>query len=110
MDPKLEREIHLLHKRVCHALADPNRVLILYALAEGPLCVSELVETLHVSQPTVSRHLAVLRERGLVKDERRGTAIYYHLTDRRVIEALDLLRAFLAGQREADLNLAQTLA
>jgi ArsR family transcriptional regulator len=109
VDPRLEQEIRLLHKRVCYALADPSRLLILYALAEGPLCVNELAKALHMSQPTVSRHLAVLRERGLLHTERQGTAIYYHLADRRVIEALDLLRALLAAQIEADSNLAQSL-
>ncbi len=110
VDPKLEQEIHLLHKRVCYALGDPSRLLILYALADGPMCVNELVRALRMSQSTASRHLAVLRERGLAGPERRGTAIYYHLTDRRVIQALDLLRALLAAQIQADSNLAQTLA
>lgn len=67
--------MYLLHERVCPALGDPKRLLILYALAEGPRCVNELVEVLQVSQPTVSRHLRVLRERGLVNTDRQGTAI-----------------------------------
>ncbi|MDY7042463.1 MAG: metalloregulator ArsR/SmtB family transcription factor [Chloroflexota bacterium] len=110
IDQKLEQEVHLLHKRVCYALADPNRVLLLYALSEGPLCVSELVEALDVSQPTVSRHLRVLRDRGLVNPERKGTAIYYNLTDRRLIEALDLLRGVLSAQMAANADLVQSLS
>lgn len=110
IDQKLEQEIQLLHKRICHALADPKRVLIIYALAEGPLCVNELVEVLNISQPTVSRHLGVLRDRGLVNTERKGTAIYYNLADRRLIDALDLLRAILAAQLAANADLAQSLS
>jgi DNA-binding transcriptional ArsR family regulator len=109
IDPKLEREVDLLHKRICYALGDPTRVLMLYALSEGPLCVNEMVDTLKLSQPTVSRHLRVLRERGLVNTEREGTNIYYSLSDRRIVDALDLLRAVLQAQMEAEAQVAQTL-
>ena len=66
MDERLEREVNLLHASICQALADPKRILILYALSEGPKNVSELTEALDVPQPTVSRHLKVLRERCLL--------------------------------------------
>jgi DNA-binding transcriptional ArsR family regulator len=110
IDPKIEQEVYLLHERVCPALGDPKRLLILYALAEGPLCVNELVEVLQVSQPTVSRHLRVLRERGLVNTERQGTAIYYSLADKRLIQAVDLLREVLEAQMAADADIAKALA
>ncbi len=97
-DSGLEREITLMHGRVCSGIADPKRVLILYALDKGPLCVTELVQATGMSQPAVSRHLRVLRERGLVAARRRGQSIDYRLADRRVIRALDLLRAVLARQ------------
>lgn len=105
MDAQLEREVYLLHERICQALADPKRVLILYALAEGARCVSDLVEELALPQPTVSRHLGVLRQRELVRAERRGTAVYYTLTDHRIIDALDTLRAILAAQLSAGADL-----
>jgi DNA-binding transcriptional ArsR family regulator len=109
IDPKLEQEIELLHGRICYALADPKRVLILYVLSKGSQCVGEVVEALQVPQSTVSRHLRVLRERGLVQTERQGTAVYYTLADRRVIEALDLLRGILATQLTASADLAESL-
>jgi len=110
LDPKLEQEIELLHQRVCPALGDPKRLLILYALARGPLCVNELCETLQLSQPTVSRHLRVLRERGLLNTERSGTAVYYSLADQRLIQAVDLLREVLQSQIAADARMAAALA
>jgi DNA-binding transcriptional ArsR family regulator len=110
IDPKLEQEIHLLHKRVCPALGDPKRLLILYALEDGPLCVNELTEALRLSQPTVSRHLGVLRDRGLVNTERRGTAVYYSLVDERLLRAVDLLRGVLQSQVAADARVTEALA
>ena len=109
MDPRLGQEVKLLHKRICYALGDPKRILLLYALAKGALCVNELVDVLDVPQPTVSRHLGILRTRGLVSTERRGTSVYYSLSDRRVIEALDLLRAILASQLAAEASVTQSL-
>jgi len=109
MDEKLEQEITLLHARVCSGLADPTRIMILYALDETPKYVSELAETLDLPQPTISRHLKVLRERSLVTGERDGTAIYYSLTDRRIIEALDLLRAVLHKTLAQQVELIEAL-
>jgi ArsR family transcriptional regulator len=109
VDSRLEQEVRLLHKRICYALGDPKRILLLYALAKGSLCVNELVNVLDVPQSTVSRHLGILRARGLVSTERQGTSVYYTLTDQRVIEVLDLLRAILASQLAAEASLTQTL-
>ena len=110
MDEHLEQEVNLLHAHVCQALADPKRILILYALAEKPRYVSELAERLDIPQPTVSRHLKVLRDRSLVTTERNGAAVYYSLTDDRVVDALDLLRSVLANVLAQQAQLAQAMA
>ncbi len=102
----LAREINQLHASICGALADPKRILILYLLVEGPLNVNALVEKLQLPQPTVSRHLKVLRVRGLVTAERDRQSVYYELSDRRVIKALDLLRAVLADKLSQQASLA----
>ena len=62
----LAQEISQLEADFCFALSDPTRLLILYALADGPRNVTELSNELEVIQPTASRHLKVLRDRGLV--------------------------------------------
>ncbi len=96
MDPTLIEEVNLLHAQMCQALADPTRILILYFLAERPRHVNELVDVLDVRQPTVSHHLKILRNRGLVTATREGNAVRYALRDHRVVEALDLLRAVIS--------------
>lgn len=110
MDERLEREVNLLHANICQALADPKRILILYALAEAPRNVGELTQVLGVPQSTVSRHLKVLRERRLVTTERKGVIVYYSLADPRVVEALDTLRAVLFGTLAQQAELAHELA
>jgi ArsR family transcriptional regulator len=91
----LSKEATLLHAELCSALADSSRIMIIYALAERRLNVTELAETIGVPQPTASRHLKVLRERGLVRPFREGSSVVYRLTDYRLVEALDTLRAVL---------------
>ena len=110
MDERLEREVSLLHANICQALADPKRILILYALSEGPKNVTELTEALHVPQPTVSRHLKVLREQRLVLTDREGTSIRCSLADDRVIEALNTMRAVLLDGLTQQARLAESLS
>lgn len=92
---QLTQEVTRLHAEICSALADPNRILMLYALAEKPYTVNELANNLGLSQPTTSRHLKILREHHLVNTIRQGVNVEYSLSDPRLIEALDLLRAIL---------------
>jgi ArsR family transcriptional regulator len=94
-NPQLAQEVTQLHADLCSALADPNRILLLYALGERPHTVNELSVEFGISQPATSRHLKVLRERGLVNATRHGQSIAYSLNDPRIIEALDTLRAVL---------------
>lgn len=110
MNQNLEREINQLHAQFCSGLADPKRLLIIYTLAEGPRNVSDLAETLKLSQPAVSRHLKVLRERGMVNANRVGAAVEYSLVDPRLVEALDILRAILASNIKSQAALIDNAA
>jgi ArsR family transcriptional regulator len=76
------------------ALADPTRVAIINSLsAAEEVCVCNLTETFDLSQPTISHHLKILREAGLVESSRRGTWSYYRL----VPEAIAALRGALGA-------------
>ena len=105
--PTLAQEVSQLEAELCFALADPSRILILYALDDGPRNVTDLAATLGVTQPTTSRHLKILRERGLVTSERHGVTIEYSINDRRIIQALDILRTVLRDRLVARANLME---
>jgi DNA-binding transcriptional ArsR family regulator len=105
VSPSLQQEVSQLEADFCSALSDPNRILLLYALNDGPKNVTELANELDINQPTTSRHLKVLRERGLVHATRKGTTITYHLTDQRLIQALDMLRAVMRDRLAYRANL-----
>lgn len=92
--PQLE-ELILLHANICRALAEPKRILILYSLNERPRHVSALAEYLNIPQPTVSRHLRILRQQSLVITERVGPSVVYRVADHRIIDVLDTMRQVL---------------
>ena len=104
----MELEIALLHERVCAALSDTKRIMILYHLAEKDMFVNEISEALNTPQSTISRHLRILRERSFVSTKREGTAILYSLLDRRIIKVLDLMRAILNDQIQAEAAITKT--
>ena len=107
--PSLTQEITQLHADICSGLADPRRILILYALHERPSNVSDLAKAIDISQPAASRHLKILHERGMVSSQRDGQSVVYTLSDQRVIEALDLLRAVLAEKLKSQAALAESV-
>lgn len=80
------------------ALADPNRLTILASLwkADAPICICDFTAALDVSQPTISHHMAKLKDAGLVESEKRGIWIYYRLRDKLPTETRKLLSQLLA--------------
>ena len=92
MTPTLvEKQSTSLAKRraqLFRGLAEPSRLRILYALADGPLSVSEIAEAAGLSQPNTSNHLACLVGCGLVVPQRRGRFVFYQHADDHVSRLL----------------------
>jgi ArsR family transcriptional regulator, arsenate/arsenite/antimonite-responsive transcriptional repressor len=92
--PDVEREQAERMAAIAKALADPVRLQLVDVLRKhaGKVCVCELVPLFDLSQPTVSHHLKVLRDAGLVDSERRGLWAYYYV----IPDALEELSAWLS--------------
>lgn len=94
--PALDAEAAKQQALVFKALGDPNRLRLLSiikAARSGSTCVCDLTEPLDLSQPTVSHHLKILVEAGLLQREKRGTWAYFSLTP----GALDDVAGLLAN-------------
>ena len=65
--------------KIAQALAHPTRLLLLDALSEKELCVSEMTELVGADQSTVSKHLTLLKEAGFIEMEKKGTMSYYSI-------------------------------
>ena len=89
----IAREVFTESAALFKAVADPHRLTILATLAraEDEVCVCDFTDGLPLNQPTVSHHLRVLREAGLVTCERRGTWVYYRLAEDARVRLRDAL-------------------
>ena len=92
--PDVERQQAERMAAIAKALGDPVRVQLVDVLGKhaGKVCVCELVPLFEISQPTLSHHLKVLRDAGLVDSERRGLWAYYYVLP----DALKELSAWLS--------------
>lgn len=91
MSDAVETQLKRREAEICFALADPTRINIVHALEKYPHNVNDLTSELGIPQPMASRHLKILRERGLVQSTRHGVSVTYALSDPRLIQALALL-------------------
>ncbi len=109
-------------EQVLKALSDITRLRIVHLIKQNnELCVCELTEALHIIQPKISRHLAILRKLGLLSDRREGQWIFYSIPDDLSQWVNDLIDAANTGcinkepfdtdlEQLAQLNLLSTLA
>jgi DNA-binding transcriptional ArsR family regulator len=84
----------LLLSHTFHALSDPTRRAILNLLKEKDLTAGEIAECFHISKPSISHHLNVLKSAGLVLDERKGQFILYSLNTSVLEEVLSWFATF----------------
>jgi len=89
-----DKRIFQLHADICQALTHPMRLEIIDCLRDGEKTVTELAEAVEASQGTISRHLSVMRTKGVVIPRREGTYSYYRLGSSRIIAAYDEMHGF----------------
>ena len=76
-DERIRSEVRA---KILKALAHPSRIFIVEKLHEKPYCVGELTDLIGADVSTVSKHLSLLRDAGLIASKKEGTSIYYSLT------------------------------
>ena len=85
--------------RILKALAHASRLLMVDELSRGERCVCELRELVGHDLSTVSKHLSVLKDAGIVEDDKRGKQVYYRLKVPCVLNFFHCLEGVLAGRR-----------
>jgi DNA-binding transcriptional ArsR family regulator len=106
---KTDREFYALKAELCKTLADAKRLMIIDNLRKGEMSVGELAKAIGIGQSNVSRHLAILRERGVLQPRREGNNIYYSLTDTKIGQACDLVKEVLMNKMSRHTDLARQL-
>lgn len=106
---KYDHELYRVKANFCKTLADPTRQMIIAELRSGEKTVGELSEVIEIIQPATSRHLAVMRERGVVKARREGLKVYYSLENPKIGEACDMMQDILLSQLRRNRDIAARL-
>ena len=96
--PALNEEEAIGQARLLKALADPTRLRILSLLSryEGEVCVFEIVESFTLEQPTISHHLRILRDAGLVDCRKKGLWAYYYVRREALSRARDVISGIVS--------------
>ena len=109
MSVKYNSDLYKLKAELCKTFSDAKRLMIISELRGGEKSVGDLAEVLELPQAVVSRHLAVLRSRGVVSTRRKGLNIYYRLTDVKIIVACDIVHEMLLDQVAKNREMADKL-
>jgi len=96
--PEFDLTIYELQAEISKTLAHPIRLAILHCLESGEKTVNELTETIGASQSNISQHLAIMRQRQIVKTRKDGSNIYYRVTSPKISQACDMVREVLLEQ------------
>ncbi len=102
----IDMTIYTLQAEISKTLANPIRLAILHTLNGCEKSVNELTDIIGISQSNLSQHLALMRQKGIVKTRKQGTSIYYSVTNPKINQACDMVREVLLDQ----LNHRQELA
>ncbi|MFB6114571.1 MAG: ArsR/SmtB family transcription factor [Halodesulfurarchaeum sp.] len=96
MDHRSDERIRQRLADCCAVFSNPNRLKLLEVMrGRGAVSVSELVAETGLSQSAVSQHLKRMRDQGIVSRERCGKRCFYAISDDRIVEAMDDIRAFV---------------
>lgn len=87
-----------MQAEICRTLGSTARISILNALRNGERTVSELTKALDLRQANISQHLAVLRQRRIVRTRKVGTSTYYRVSNPKILQACELMRQVLLEQ------------
>lgn len=90
--------IYEIQADLCRTMSSAPRLEIVHLLRDGPKRVSEIVEITGYPQGTISRHLAVLRNGGVLKATRQGKDIFYQIANPKIVNICDLMREVLAEE------------
>jgi DNA-binding transcriptional ArsR family regulator len=106
----MEQKLHPQYEaraNIIKAMGHPARLFILEELKKHERCVNDLTQMIGSDISTVSKHLSVLKNSGLVVDEKRGTSIFYKLRTRCVLDFISCIETVLKTKAEDEMQIAQ---
>lgn len=108
VNPTFDMSIYELQAEISKTLAHPLRIAIIHFLREGEKTVNELTEKLGASQSNISQHLAIMRQRQIVKTRKEGSTVFYRVASPKISQACDMVREVLLEQLNQSQEMAKT--
>ena len=108
MDEKFDMTLYEMQAEISKTMAHPIRLAILHCLKDGEKTVNDLVETVGASQSNISQHLALMRQRQIVKTRKVGSTVYYQVYSPKISQACDMVREVLIEQLNKRQEVART--
>ena len=108
VNPTFDMSIYELQAEISKTLAHPLRIAIIHFLRAGEKTVNELTEKLGASQSNISQHLAIMRQRQIVKTRKEGSTVFYRVASPKISQACDMVREVLLEQLNQSQEMAKT--
>ncbi len=102
-----DKKLYEAKAKVLKALAHPTRLWMTEQLSKGEKCVCEFAEVIQADFSTVSKHLSILKQAGVVEDEKRGKQVYYSLKVPCLLKFMDCIESVIKMQAQAHAALLQ---
>ena len=104
----MDADFYCLHSELCKTLANDKRQMILGALRDEELSVTQLIERTGIAQANISQHLSLMRTHGVVTVRREGTRAFYSISNPKLIQAFDLITEVMKESMDARTRVADS--
>jgi ArsR family transcriptional regulator, virulence genes transcriptional regulator len=108
--PTFDMTIFEMQAEISKTIAHPLRIAIIHSLRDGEKTVNELTEKLGASQSNISQHLAIMRQRQIVKTRKVGSTVFYRVANHKISQACDMVREVLIEQLSQKQEMAKTFS
>ncbi len=105
----MDKRIYEMHAEMCKVFTSPVRIEILDILRNGKKSVNELVQETGFNQSNISQHLQVMREKGIVRTEKKGNFVFYTLANPKISKAFGIMQEILKDQLAENEKLYKTM-
>ncbi len=94
----MDKKIYMMHAEMCKVFTSPVRLEILDMLRNGKKTVTELVQLTGLNQSNVSQHLLIMKEKGILRTEKKGNYVFYNIANPKISEAFGIMKEIMIDQ------------
>jgi len=105
----MEKKVYMMHAEMCKVFTSPVRLEILDMLRNGKKTVTELVQLIGVNQSNVSQHLQIMKDKGILRTEKKGNYVFYSIANPKISEAFGIMKEIMIDQLAESEQLYKTI-